>query len=100
MYIISKDKKSIVNMSQTTVVYMGTDNCTIKVDYQNGRGCQLGRYASEAAARAAMDTIAHSIGKAEALFMPDDGDINAKLNLEERRQYHISGKKTKGHGSS
>lgn len=30
MFLVSKDKNSIVNMSQITVVYLGADNCTIK----------------------------------------------------------------------
>lgn len=42
MFLVSKDKNSIVNMLQMKVVYLGSDNCTIKADYQNGKGCQLG----------------------------------------------------------
>ena len=100
MYIVSKDKNSIVNMSQITVVYLGADNCTIKADYQNGKGCQLGRYNSEAAAKMAMEIVANNMGKMEVCFMPEDSAINAKLNLGEQKQHHISGKKTKGHGGS
>ena len=100
MYIVSKDKNSIVNMSQITVVYLGADNCTIKADYQNGKGCQLGRYNSEAAAKMAMEIVANNMGKMEVCFMPEDSAINAKLNLGEQKQHHINGKKTKGHGGS
>ena len=100
MYIVSKDKNSIVNMSQITVVYLGADNCTIKADYQNGKGCQLGRYNSEAAAKMAMEIVANNMGKMEVCFMPEDSAINAKLNLGEQKAHHISGKKTKGHGGS
>lgn len=100
MYLVSKDRNSIVNMSQITVLYLGADNCTIKADYQNGKGCQLGRYNSEAAARAAIDIIAKNMGKTEVCFMPEDCDVSAKINIEGQRQRHISGKKTKGHGGS
>lgn len=100
MYIVSKDKNSIVNMSQITVVYLGADNCTIKADYQNGKGCQLGRYNSETAAKMAMEIVANSMGKMEVCFMPEDSAVSAKLNLTEQKQHNISGKKTKGHGSS
>lgn len=100
MYIVSKDKNSIVNMSQITVVYLGADNCTIKADYQNGKGCQLGRYNSEKEAKTAIDIVANSMSKTEVCFMPEDSAISAKLNLGEQKQHHISGKKTKGHGGS
>lgn len=100
MYIVSKDKNSIVNMSQITCVYLGADNCTIKADYQNGKGCQLGRYNSEAAAKMAMEIVANNMGKMEVCFMPEDSFINARLNLGEQKQHHISGKKTKGYGGS
>lgn len=100
MFVVNKGKTSIVNMSQVTVVYLGADNCTVKADYQNGNGCQLGRYNSEAAARTAIEIIASSIGKSEICFMPDDNSINAKINIGEQKPHHISGKKTKGHGGS
>lgn len=100
MFLVSKDKNSIVNMSQITVVYLGADNCTIKADYQNGKGCQLGRYDSEKEAKTAMEIVANSIGKTEVCFMPVDDTVNAKMNLEEQKCHHITGKKTKGHGGS
>lgn len=100
MFIVNKNKSSIVNMSQITVMYLGADNCTVKADYQNGNGCQLGRYNSEAAARMAMEIVANSMGKTEVCFMPEDSAVNAKINLVEQKQHHISGKKTKGHGGS
>lgn len=100
MYIVSKDRNSIVNMSQITVVYLGADNCTIKADYQNGKGCQLGRYNSEVEARTAIDIVAGSMGKMEVCFMPEDSVVNAKMNVGESKPHHINGKKTKGHGGS
>lgn len=100
MLIVNKGKTSIVNMSQVTVVYLGADNCTVKADYQNGNGCQLGRYNSEEAARTAIEIIASSVGKSEICFMPDDNSVNAKINIGEQKSHHISGKKTKGHGGS
>lgn len=100
MFIVSKDKNSIVNMSQITVVYLGADNCTIKADYQNGKGCQLGRYNSEKEAKTAIDIIANNIGKMEVCFMPEDNAVSAKINLGEQKTHSINGKKAKGHGGS
>lgn len=100
MFLVSKDKNSIVNMSQITVIYLGADNCTIKADYQNGKGCQLGRYNSEKEAKTAIDIVADSMVKTEVCFMPQDSEVGAKINIVEPKPHHISGKKTKGHGGS
>lgn len=100
MYIVSKDKKSIINTEQVTSMYVGADGCTIKVDFGNGKGCQIGRYNSEKECQIAIKIIAGNFGKADVCFMPESNAINAKLNLTEQKQRHISGKKTKGHGGS
>ncbi len=100
MYIVSKDKKSIINTAQITSMYVGADSCTIKVDFGNGKGCQIGRYNSEKECQIVLDIIAGNFGKADVCFMPDESMINAKVNLGEQTYHHITGKKTKGHGGS
>lgn len=100
MYIVSKDKKSIINTEQITSIYVGADGCTLKADFENGKGCQIGRYMSEKECQIAIEIIAENIGKSDVCFMPKDSFINAKINLEEQKTHHISGKKTKGYGGS
>ena len=100
MFIVSKDRNSIINTAQITAIFVGADNCTIKADYQNGKGCQLGRYNSETQAHTAIEIIAESIGRCEICFMPKDNDVDAKINLTEQKQHNVNGKKTKGHGGS
>lgn len=100
MFILSKDKKSIINSEEVTSIYIGADGCTIKADFCNGKGCQLARYSSEKASQVAMDILANSFGKSDVCFMPEDSSINTKLNLLEHKKHHITGKKTKGHGGS
>ena len=100
MFLVSKDKKAIVNMSQITSIYIGADGCTLKADFENGKGCQIGRYKSEKESQTAIQIISESVGKNEMFFMPQDDSINAKLNLAEQKTHHITGKKTKGHGGS
>ena len=100
MYIVSKDRKSIINFEQVTAMYIGSDGCSVKVDYSRGSGSQLGRYESDKEARKAIEVIADSIDKTKVCYMPDDQVIKAKINLEEQRHHHITGKKTKGHGGS
>ena len=100
MYIVSKDKKSIINTEQITSIYVGADGCTIKADFGNGKGCQIGRYNYEKECQIAIEIIAGNFGRSDVCFMPENSAINAKLNLAEQKQHHISGKKTKGHGGS
>ncbi len=100
MYIVSKDKKSIVNTEQITSMYVGADGCTIKADFGNGKGCQIGRYNSERECQIAIGIIAGSFGKSDVCLMPESDAINAKLNNGESKPRHINGKKTKGHGGS
>lgn len=100
MFIVSKDRKAVINLEQVATMYIGSDGCSIKADYRSGNGCQLGRYNSDKEARKAIEIVADSIGKTEVCFMPDDNSIKAKLNLAEQKYHHITGKKTKGHGGS
>lgn len=100
MFIVSKDRKSIVNSEKVTSIYVGADGCTIKANFQNDGGCQFASYNSERYSQIAMDILAKSFGKLEVFFMPEDNFINAKLNLLEHKNHHNTGKKTKGHGGS
>ena len=51
MFIVSKDKKALINLEQVTSIYIGSDGCSVKADYRGGNGCQLGRYNSDKEAR-------------------------------------------------
>lgn len=100
MYIVSKDERSIVNAEQITSIYIGADGCTIKADFENGKGCQIGRYMSEKACRIAIKILAEDSVRNSVCRMPTDAAINARISLEEVKAHHISGKKTKGYGGS
>ena len=100
MFIVSKDKNSIINTQQTTSIYIGADGCTLKADFGNGKGCQIGRYNSEKECKTAIEILSERIGKSEVCFMPQDNAISAKINIGDQKQHHINGKKTKGHGGS
>lgn len=100
MFIVSKDKNSIVNAEMVTALFIGGDNCTIKADFQNSRGCQLGRYNSEMAAKKAIELITNEMARNGICFMPSDDEVNTKMNTFEQKHHNIGGKKTKGHGGS
>lgn len=67
MLIVSKKSDSIVNLDQVTSVYIGADGYTIKVDFQNGRGCQLGKYDTGKAAGYAMAMMVKTIRAQERM---------------------------------
>ena len=101
MFIVAKDGRSIINANNITSIYIGADGCTIKADFENGKGCQIARYDADKFSKIAMDIIANSIdGNSTICYMPDNKSIQAKLNLEEQKYHHLTGKKNKGHGGS
>lgn len=101
MYVINKSKTQIVNLEQITAVYIGADECSIKADFSTGKGCQIAKYDSQAAAVVALEMLGKAIGKTEAFFFPDDAYIRGRVQeRKEQEQHHVTGKKTKGHGGS
>ena len=100
MFIVSKDKKAIVNTDSTTVIYVGSDGVTIKTDFKNGRGCQLGRYDSPEECKKALEMLAKETGKTDIFQMPESTAIKAEIVKNETCWHHATGKKTKGHGGS
>ncbi len=100
MYIISKDNMSIINTEHVQTLYIGADGCTIKATLNGGNGCQLGKYASEEECKTVIDIIAGNLTRTGVCYMPDEKSISAKINSSAQKQYHISGKKRKGHGGS
>lgn len=99
MIIVSKDRNNIVNLEQVTNIFAGSDGYTVKAEYANGNGCQLGRYSSPAASKV-IEMIGLAVGRTEVYFLPNDEEVSARLNEEKARYHHITGKKTKGHGGS
>ena len=100
MFIISKDNKAIVNTDSTTVIYVGSDGITIKADFKNGRGCQLGRYDSLEECKKTLEMMAKEVGKVNIFQMPESAAIKAEIVKNEACWHHVTGKKTKGHGGS
>lgn len=99
MIVISKDGKSIINTAHIVVIYIGADGFTIKADYANGKGCQIGRYRTQEATETAMNYLADNI-RYEVCQMPSDEYVSAMIARNEHEQHHVKGKKTKGHGGS
>lgn len=101
MFVIANDRKSIINIQQTTSIYIGSDGCTVKVDFKNGKGCQIARYDTESYSKIALEMMADSVNRNKEIFtMPDAQTVRAKINLKKEKSRNINGKKTKGYGGS
>lgn len=100
MFLVGKDNKSIINTDRITSMYIGADGCTVKVDFENGKGCQVGRYNSEREAQAAIEIVSGNVGRLAVCGMPDDDAVSARISQKNQKQHHATGKKTKGHGGS
>lgn len=100
MIIVSKDGRGIINIQNVTTLYIGRDDCSIKADYVSGGGCQIGRYNSREEAIAALGIIVDDMQRSEIVHVPDDASVRARLDRNDQRNHHVTGKKTKGHGGS
>lgn len=102
MFIVSKDRTTIVNVDQITAMYISTDGYSIRVEVQNGKPWNIGRYDSQEETREAIQMITNKLrlSKDTIALMPDADQIKAVLALKDQRCHHITGKKTKGHGGS
>lgn len=101
MIIIAKDGESFVNTEYIANIFCGRDGATVKVDFQNGRGCQIARYNTEQQAKTALRMIIEAMRTTEVFQMPDNKTVDAKIQQAGTEQYHNrNGKKTKGHGAS
>lgn len=100
MYIVNKVKSQILNLAQVTALYIGADDISIKADFATGNGCQVARYSSHAEAVTALEMLGRSIGRNDVFFFPTDKEVQAKIQQGSTKIYHVTGKKTKGHGGS
>lgn len=44
MTIINQNKSAVINYDHVSEIYIGADNKSIKVDFANGKGCQVASY--------------------------------------------------------
>ena len=107
MLILSKGNMSIINFSMANNVFIGADGCSIKVNFSDGSGAQLGRYESPEAAVVALKWLGKTAllsNSGNSLYaMPSDEAVKGWLANEANKavtSHGIGGKKTKGHGGS
>lgn len=101
MFIVDKNKKSIVNFNEIENIFIG--NNSIKANMRSGRGMQLGAYNTIEDTEIAMDILLEKISINSKIFiqMPSDKEIQAKILLKPtQKQTSLKGKKSKGYGGS
>ncbi len=101
MWIVSKDKKSIVNSDYVETFFIGADGNTIKANFANSnKGCQIAQYSTILETETALEMLAKAISEKTSIAMPTTKEIQGKMAENEARWHHATGKKTKGHGGS
>lgn len=104
MLIVAKGAACILNTEYITKIYVGSDGCAIKADFQNGQGTQIGRYDTNKAAITAMTMVAEELKrlseKGSAVFFPDDEAVKQQIIHEDVKIHPVNGQKRKSHGGS
>lgn len=104
MYIVSRENSIILNLENVVEVFVKKGGENLIFDKQpNDKVIILQGYNTEKEAREAILMIAEeiAIGRKILMYIPTPEEIRGRLvNSGAEKQYHINGKKTKGHGGS
>ena len=104
MFVMNKNKDSIINMSSTDCIYIGADNHTIKaIAGFNNKMYNLGLYQTDEAAKIAIEMLANAL-KSDSMFaMPDDDAVDKVVKartVERPEKFASNGKKPVRRGGS
>lgn len=99
MYLINKNKDSIINLDKIVNIFIGADSLTLKANFLDKSGCQLAKYNSKEETIIALELLFENFNK-NIYKVPNENEIKTRILSNEKRSRHIKGKKTKGHGGS
>lgn len=100
MFIVSKENGVILNFDNIVELYTGSNKTAVAAKQVDGRIICLKEYETETEATEAICMIADEMSRKNIVHVPRKEEIKAKMNLEEQKWHHATGKKTKGHGGS
>lgn len=100
MFIVSRECGIILNFNNIVELYTGSNKTAVAAKQVDGRIICLKEYDTEKEAREAIRMIADEMNRKDIVDIPKKDEIKAKINLEEQKWHHATGKKTKGHGGS
>lgn len=99
MYLINKNKDSIVNLDKITNIFIGADNLTLKANFLDKTGCQLAKYNSREETFIALEMLFENFNK-NIYKVPSENEIKNRILSNEKKVRHIKGKKQKSYGGS
>lgn len=100
MFIVSRECGIILNFNNIVELFTGSNKTAVAAKQVDGRIICLKEYDTEKEAREAIGMIADEMNRKDIIYIPKKDEIKAKINLEEQKWHHATGKKTKGHGGS
>ena len=103
MFIMCKDKDSIVNLDGAPCIFIGSDYVTIKAIGTDGKSYSLGRYSGSPDAIIAFEALCRQLRNPSSniIEVMTDDDVKAALSRKRtERERAANGKKTVRRGGS
>lgn len=103
MFVYAKDREILINLDQTLELFVGAKDGTYNLlaKVANGSNLVMGKYETKEQAVTALSKVFREISLGKSVKIPSDNEVKAEIIATTTdKQYHIAGKKTKGHGGS
>lgn len=77
MFLVSKDKTTIIGVEQISALYISTDRRNIQVETMSGKSWNIGKYNTEHKAIQAMKLLAKRMNteKEITVYVPEDAEL-------------------------
>lgn len=104
MFILSMDKEIILNINQTTELFLSSKDrhYTVMARAASGSNLVMGRYETPELSKTALWMAFRAIQLGKDFAIPDAEAVKAEIikGASDPQRHHATGKKTKGHGGS
>ena len=103
MFIMCKDKDSIINLDGAPCIFIGSDYITIKAIGTDGKSYNLGRYNGSPDANVAFEDLCRQLRNPSSniIEVMTDDDVKATISRKKtERERASNGKKTVRRGGS
>lgn len=103
MIIYSKDREILLNFEHAIELFVSSRDgvYSIVARATNGNNLIMGKYDTREQAKVALSKVFRQISLGKNVKIPEDNEVKAEIiDGTKDKQYHIAGKKIKGHGGS
>ena len=100
MVILDSEQRRIVNFDKVTVIFLSSDEHSIKINFADGTGSHLERYSTAEECKEALKMLYEGLKQGSSVIMPNKEQVQIRLRAMKGQYIRHSGKKTKGHGGS